>query len=133
MLYYVTWKRRANRLYHSRLDAHRLLTRYTGALERQCQQLVDYLLLPSSFEALIYSPTPVPQLQQVPSHLVLQLLAHLGRMGQNWPLCGTFELFNASRCYAKLGKSGCELIPYPLSVIIEAKLRLYAVLDDEIA
>jgi hypothetical protein len=133
MLYYMTWKRRAERLYRSRRDAALLLTRFKGELEGRGQRLVDYLLLPLSFEALIYSPVQDPRYEQVPSHLELELLAHLGRMGEKWPLSGTFELFNRSACFAELGKSGSDLVSYPLSQIIEEKLRLFTILDDEIA
>lgn len=133
MLYYATWGREAALLYRSGHEAIQLLTRCTCRWEAHGISIVDYLLLPTSFEALVYSTFSLPHWAEVPNSLVLKVLAHLGRVGSQWPFCGFYELFNRSLCYAKLGKSGCNLVPYPLSAIIEAKLQAQAVLGDEIA
>ncbi len=132
MLYYMNHKSVGGRLYRSRRDAALLLTRYKSALEAEGRLLVDYLLLPTSLEALIFCPFCIKQGNEVPSHLLLDLLAHLARMGRLWPFSGTWELYNGGASYAELGKSGFELAPYPLSVIIAAKSGSDAVGFDQV-
>ena len=127
MLYYINHRTEGPRLYRSRRDAALLLTRYKTRLEVGNQVLVDYLLLPTSLEALISCPFPIKEGSEVPHHLVLGLLAHLARMGRMWPFSGTYELYNGGPGYAELGKSGAEVLPYPLSVIIDAKRASAAV------
>lgn len=131
MLYYITHRGTGTRLYRSRRDAALLLTRYKTELEAGGQILIDYLLLPTSLEALIFCPFPIKEGSEVPHHLVLDLLAHLARMGRLWPFSGTWELYNGGPAFAELGKSGSELLPYPLSVIIDAKRDSATVRGDQ--
>ncbi len=131
MLYYITHRGTGTRLYRSRRDAALLLTRYKTELEAGGQILIDYLLLPTSLEALIFCPFPIKEGSEVPHHLVLDLLAHLARMGSLWPFSGTWELYNGGPGFAELGKSGSELLPYPLSVIIDAKRDSATVRGDQ--
>jgi hypothetical protein len=95
--------------------------------------LVDYLLLPTSLEALTYCPHTLTGRSQVPDHLVLDLLAHLARMGRLWPYSGTHELYNGGLCCAELGKSGSSLLPYPLSLVIAVKEHSTAIGCDQLA
>ena len=133
MLYYTDLHTSRGRLYRTRRDATLLLTRFKTELERDGQSLVDYLLLPTSLEALTYCPHSLVGRSQVPDHLVLDLLAHLARMGKLWPYSGTHELYNGGLCCAELGKSGSSLLPYPLSLIIAVKERSTAVGCDQLA
>lgn len=131
MLYYITHRTEGIRLYRSRRDAALLLTRYKMELEACGRVLVDYLLLPTSLEVLISCPFPVNEGTEVEHHLLLDLLAHLARMGRLWPFSGTHELYNGGPCWAELGKSGAEVLPYPLSVIIDAKRHSTTVRGDQ--
>ena len=73
ILYYITHRGTGTRLYRSRRDAALLLTRYKTELEAGGQILIDYLLLPTSLEALIFCPFPIKEGSEVLHHLVLDL------------------------------------------------------------
>jgi hypothetical protein len=117
-MFHLTTLTDSSPLYRGADEAHRLLGRWTILLQQRQIILIDYLLLPTSLELLLFSPAFST------SHTteeLLSLFGRLGRMGRVWQYSGTWELFHKSRCYAQLGKCGCPPLPCSLDQIIAAK------------
>lgn len=117
-MFHLTTLTHTRPLYRTDDEAHRLLGRWAVVLERREIVLIDYLLVPTSLELLLYSPTFATSCSLEELHT---LFGHLGRMGRSWQYSGMWELFHKSRCYAQLGKCGCPQLPLSLDQIIAVK------------
>lgn len=105
--------------------------------------LIDYLLVPHSMQCVVQGRLKLGESKflnicPLTNEQLLTLLGELGKLGKEYPFCGTYELYHASKCFAELGKAGYHYPPYPLSVILQAKRErseagLPAIGNDEIA
>lgn len=120
-------------IYTSSEKARQLLLRVYLHMEQQGGNILDYTLLPTLLDLLIYLPKGEPQfsflehqstLEHIPN--VNALLSHykhislrLPLSGKNYPLCGTYEAYHGSNCLSSLGKMG----PFPQDLSIQAILH----------
>lgn len=105
--------------------------------------LIDYLLVPHSMQCIVQGrlrmgASKFLHISPLTNEQLLIVFGELGKLGKEYPFCGTYELYHASKCFAELGKAGYYSLPYPLSVILQAKNKrsgagLPAVRVDEIA
>ncbi|HZJ87935.1 MAG TPA: hypothetical protein VFC80_02145 [Sphaerochaeta sp.] len=119
MAYYYFIAESAVPLYTTRRAARALLYRAADIFAVQRAKIIDYLLLPYSFEALLYSVFKRRDAQPLTEEALPAVFAHLAREPEE-PYSGLYELFHKSHCIACLGKSGVTL-PYTLGDIIAMK------------
>lgn len=119
-------------IYTTRMKANQLLLRVYLHIETQGGAILDYTLLPTLLDLLIYLPGSKPQLSFLGHRFVLEyipdtasLLYHyktishrLPLAGKNYPLCGTYEAYHGSNCLSSLGKMG----PFPQELSIQSIL-----------
>lgn len=142
MFYYLVLRTQKN-LVSTAEDAFRLLQACQHKVTECDCTLIDYLLLPHSLQFIIQGrikccQTKTLAIDQIEEQQLLSFFGQLGKLGRNYPFCGTYELYHTSNCYATLGKVGSQALPYPLSVILKVKhqqssKRLFAIVSDEIA
>lgn len=120
-------------LYTTRMKANQLLLRTYLHIEAQGGTILDYTLLPTLLDLLIYLPGREPQFNILESRCMLvsisntkELLFHyknisrrLPLAGKNYPLCGTYEAYHGSNCLSSLGKMG----PFPQDICIQTILQ----------
>ena len=114
--------------------AKQLLLQVYLHIEIQGGALLDYTLLPTLLDLLIYLPKKgKPQFSFLKHQYTLEhisntneLLFHyknisfrLPRSGKNYPLCGTYEAYHGSNCLSSLGKMG----PFPQDLSIRTILH----------
>lgn len=113
--------------------ANQLLLRVYLHIEQQGGTILDYTLVPTLLDLLIYLPLKEPQfgfishqctLEQIPN--AQALLSHYKEIskilpcaGKNYPLCGTYEAYHGSSCLCSLGKMG----PFPQELSIQTILE----------
>ena len=142
MYYLLTYQTRQC-LFATADDAFRRLQTWQVWAEANNCNLIDYLLLPHCLQLILQGRIEMHRnkavvIQQLTDEELLASLGRLGIRGRNYPFCGTYELYHASNCYAALGKAGFYALPFPLSVILQAKKnqsskRARTVESDEIA
>jgi len=114
------------------MKAKQMLLQVYLHIEAQGGSILDYTLLPTLLDLLIYLPAGKPQfcflkqkctLEHI--HNTMDLLHHYknisGRLplsGKNYPLCGTYEAYHGSNCLSSLGKMG----PFPQDLSIQTIL-----------
>jgi|GEM_PF-4556200 len=120
-------------IYTTSVKAKQLLLRVYLHIEQQGGTILDYTLLPSLLDLLIYLPGTEPQFSFLEHHYTLEripntkaLLYHyksisfnLPLSGKNYPLCGTYEAYHGSNCLSSLGKMG----PFPQDLTIATILH----------
>ena len=120
-------------IYATNAKAHQLLLRVYLHIGFQGGTILDYTLLPTLLDLLIYLPGGKPQfsflehqctLEYIPSteallHHYQNISKSLPLSGKNYPLCGTYEAYHGSNCLSSLGKMG----PFPQELSIEAILH----------
>ncbi|MDY0288422.1 MAG: hypothetical protein RBR15_06320 [Sphaerochaeta sp.] len=120
-------------IYSTISKARQLLLRVYLHIEGQGGTILDYTLVPTLLDLLIYLPGSRPQfgflshlctLEYIPN--AQALLYHykaistiLPGAGKNYPLCGTYEAYHGSSCLCSLGKMG----PFPQELSIQAILE----------
>jgi hypothetical protein len=142
MFYYLVLRAQQN-LFSTEKDAFHLLQACQHKLTACDCILIDYLLLPHSLQLIVQGTitccrTNAYSIDQIEEHQLLSFFGKVGKLGKNYPFCGTYELYHCSNCYAALGKAGSCALPFPLSVILKVKRRqssksLLAIVGDEIA
>ncbi len=142
-MYHLLVYRSPSPLFTHEQGAFRLLRMFQAWVEKQHCILVDYLLVTHSIQLIVEGGTiksgnACLSKHQLNDAQLLACLAHLGKLGKQYPYSGTYELYHASGCYASLGKAGYDSLPYTLSVIMQVKCeqshkRIAAVFGDEIA
>lgn len=120
-------------IFTSNERARQLLLRVYLHMEQQGGNILDYTLLPTLLDLLIYLPKGEPQFSFLEHQCTLEhipntkaLLLHyrnisksLPLSGKNYPLCGTYEAYHGSNCLSSLGKMG----PFPQDLSIQAILH----------
>ncbi|HKM06050.1 MAG TPA: hypothetical protein VJ869_03585 [Sphaerochaeta sp.] len=120
-------------IYTTRMKANQLLLRIYLHIEAQGGYILDYTLLPTLLDLLIYLPGRNTQFSFLEHRCALEcvsntkeLLLHYknisGRLplaGKNYPLCGTYEAYHGSNCLSSLGKMG----PFPHDICIQKILQ----------
>ncbi|HAF85732.1 MAG TPA: hypothetical protein DCG32_05080 [Sphaerochaeta sp.] len=120
-------------IYTTWVKAKQLLLRVYLNIEAQGGTILDYTLIPTLLDLLIYLPKGKPQFSFLEQHCTLESIAHTkdllhhyknisGRLplsGKNYPLCGTYEAYHGSNCLSSLGKMG----PFPQDLSIQTILQ----------
>lgn len=120
-------------LYTTSVKARQLLLRVYLKIEQQGGCILDYTLLPTLLDLLIYLPSGEPRFSFLEHQCTLEhipntqdLLYHykniskrLPLSGKNYPLCGTYEAYHGSNCLSSLGKMG----PFPQELSIQTILH----------
>lgn len=120
-------------IYTTQVVARQLLLRVYLHIEQQGGTILDYTLLPTLLDLLIYLPGKEPRLSFLEHQCTLEyipnpktLLSHyknisktLPLSGKNYPLCGTYEAYHGSNCLSSLGKMG----PFPQELTIATILH----------
>ncbi len=120
-------------LYTSEAQALCLLLKAYLHLEQQGGSLLDYTLLPTLLDLLIYVPGITPHSSFLSNRCTMEhiptteaLLTHykdisikLPSAGKDYPLCGTYEAYHGSTCFCSLGKMG----PFPHELSIQTILK----------
>ncbi len=120
-------------IYTTIAQANQLLVRVYLHIGAQGGTILDYTLLPTLLDLLIYLPGNRPQFTFLNHRYTLEhipdsgaLLSHyknisksLPLAGKNYPLCGTYEAYHGSNCLSSLGKMG----PFPQDVSIQEILE----------
>jgi len=120
-------------IFKSVAKANRLMLRIYLHIEQQGGTILDYTLLPSLLDLLIYLPGSEPKFAFLPYRCTLEHIPHTTELlyhykqiskllplgGKNYPLCGTYEAYHGSNCLCSLGKMG----PFPDDLSIQSILH----------
>jgi len=120
-------------IYTTIMKARQVLLRVYLQIEQQGGCIMDYTLLPTLLDLIIYLPSGEPQfsflahqctLEHIPNTKALlyhykSISKRLPLSGKNYPLCGTYEAYHGSNCLSSLGKMG----PFPQELSIQTILQ----------
>lgn len=129
-MYYLTEFTTTSRFFQTHAEGLQKLLAFKLLFERKNCTLLDYLLLPHSFNALVFCPSDFQlegerglsnSIKPVSQCMTLPIFAFLAHEGPSYPLCGTYELYHGSQCFCELGKYPAANIPFSLKLILQAK------------
>ena len=122
-------------IYTNAIQANQLLLRVYLLVNSQGGSLLDYTLLPTLLDLLLYMPRGKPKFRFLCQPYTLELIPNnnallthyrniskpLPLFGKNYPLCGTYEAYHGSTCLSTLGKTGPLSHNISIQTILEEK------------
>lgn len=142
MYYYLEYHSR-KQLFNDENEALHLMDGWLARLQASGCRIIDYLLLKTRLQLVVQGTLPIRSDSRFfitpifSSNELLDYLRYFSCLGFDYPLCGAWELYHKSRCYATIGKAGSPALPFTLRQIIKAKksfdMRHSTVTGDQIA